>query len=1041
SANLDRSDEVRPYKTRSARARDETSSEEEEISDSSIEPRQIEEDFMDEDVQPSPVKKARVGAGASQPDCLLLEAYDEATRAWYDVQILELRRSKARVLFENVEPVEKTWIPIHYLRVRSDPCEMNLTRPLRVGAKVLAFRVRKDDALYFDAVIERIKRKKDKMAAGKENRCKAGAKAEDNEDEEIPVDGNMYKVKYQDGPVKGRSEWLLVHQLLKRNFSPVINYSILCKRLPDTHHVCLHPLIFVGLSFQVISDASNDESDFDLFKGWMAANTETLPSTVARKLTAISHSGDEQVSNLFACRLVHDGLQVVDEILSFRVAEKNPKKGDGKADVNAREYFVILCRSGMTVAIVKLNGSVARRVTRMIARLKKFAVGGLNHGEVLLIVLLSKYLVKWCGCSYEKCTWEDESSLDSPGDREKVKEFQAAQARYVKRSKQQKGSEKKPVTAYHEIFESPSYLNGALHDYQIRGLNWLRKKRFDGENVILADEMGLGKTIQIASLIASVMVEEKRTCGPFLIVVPLSTIANWKREIQKWCPDVNFAVLHDSQKGRQVMIDHEFDPLKLGVMRFEVLCTSYEVAVSAFSALSKVRWDTLIVDEGHRLKNDESILYAQLQKLQTKNKILLTGTPLQNNLNELFNLMIRMIHKLFEPYILRRLKKDVKIHLKAKVEKTVPISLTDIQKTFYAAILAKNLDVLNGRNKDNRHVSLNNVLMELRKCCNHAYLFDSAVKHHKNPDDTLAHLVQASGKFELLHLLLPKLKERGSKVLIFSQFKIMLDILETYLELFNNPESEYFIFLLSTRAGGQALSRAHRIGQKNNVLVLRLVTINTVEEKVISQARKKLMLESLVVGANQECKFSRKETELWLMSVLLLMDYQEILLYGAKQIVSDDQKLKSTKCSRVLTSELRALECETADDTSRSQRGACGLPEPDQAKKQAYAKTQQVVRALARQASVKYSDTFVDQLLQIENTENGDSFEDYNESLKFDFESRDGQDEGKVDEQMVQSRMYWNELLKDYAEQEKEDDVLGRGKRKRSHVSYCEQQM
>lgn len=459
-----------------------------------------------------------------------------------------------------------------------------------------------------------------------------------------------------------------------------------------------------------------------------------------------------------------------------------------------------------------------------------------------------------------------------------------------------------------------------MHPYQLEGLNWLIKLHDHGINGILADEMGLGKTLQTISLLAYLR-EARAIRGPHVIIVPKSVVGNWIREFKKWCPTIRTTRMLGNKADRERVVKHELplDPVT-GKRKFDVLVTSYEGILKEKANLGKIPWEYLIIDEAHRIKNENSSLSKVVRTMQTKFRVLITGTPLQNNLHELWALLnfllpevfgdaeqfdewfnvsstssqenvIRKLHTVLRPFMLRRVKNDVACSLPPKKETKLFIGLTQLQQEWYTRILRKDAHELNSLGGPDR-VRLLNILMQLRKVCNHPYLFDGAEEGPPYFDGP--HIWEASGKMMLLHKLLPKLKERGSRVLIFSQMTRVLDILEDYMRYvrfeycridgntdgekrdsqmddFNAPGSTKFCFLLSTRAGGlginlatadivmlydsdwnpqvdlQAMDRAHRIGQKKPVQVFRFVTEGSVEEKIIERADRKLFLDAAVI--------------------------------------------------------------------------------------------------------------------------------------------------------------------------------------------------
>lgn len=492
-----------------------------------------------------------------------------------------------------------------------------------------------------------------------------------------------------------------------------------------------------------------------------------------------------------------------------------------------------------------------------------------------------------------------------------------------------------------QFSDSPSYINGSLRSYQIQGLNWLISLHQNGLAGILADEMGLGKTLQTIAFLGYLRYIEK-VPGPFLVIAPKSTLNNWLREINRWTPEVNAFILQGTKEERSEIIRD-----KLLACNFDIAIASYEIIIKEKSSFKKFDWQYIVIDEAHRIKNEESMLSQVLREFSSRNRLLITGTPLQNNLHELWALLnfllpdifsdsqdfdawfsseatdedqdkvVKQLHTVLQPFLLRRIKNDVEKSLLPKKELNVYVGMSKMQKKWYKQILEKDLDAVNAENGSKESKTrLLNIVMQLRKCCNHPYLFDGA--EPGPPYTTDEHLVYNSAKLNVLDKLLKKLKEQGSRVLIFSQMSRLLDIMEDYcyfreyeycridgstahedrikaIDEYNSPDSSKFIFLLTTRAGGlginlttadavvlydsdwnpqadlQAMDRAHRIGQKKQVKVFRFVTDNSVEEKILERATQKLRLDQLVIQQNRVTAQKKKENKAESKDALLSM--------------------------------------------------------------------------------------------------------------------------------------------------------------------------
>ncbi|KAM9096863.1 chromodomain-helicase-DNA-binding protein 1 isoform 2-T2 [Sarcophilus harrisii] len=529
------------------------------------------------------------------------------------------------------------------------------------------------------------------------------------------------------------------------------------------------------------------------------------------------------------------------------------------------------------------------------------------------------YYCKWQGLPYSECSWEDGALIS--------KKFQLRIDEYFSRNQSKTTPFKdckvlKQRPRFVALKKQPSYIGGPegleLRDYQLNGLNWLAHSWCKGNSCILADEMGLGKTIQTISFL-NYLFHEHQLYGPFLLVVPLSTLTSWQREIQTWAPQMNAVVYLGDINSRNMIRTHEWMHLQTKRLKFNILLTTYEILLKDKAFLGGLNWAFIGVDEAHRLKNDDSLLYKTLIDFKSNHRLLITGTPLQNSLKELWSLLhfimpekfsswedfeeehgkgreygYASLHKELEPFLLRRVKKDVEKSLPAKVEQILRMEMSALQKQYYKWILTRNYKALSKGSKGSTSGFLN-IMMELKKCCNHCYLIKPPDNNEfYNKQEALQHLIRSSGKLILLDKLLIRLKERGNRVLIFSQMVRMLDILAEYLKYrqfpfqrldgsikgelrkqaldhFNAEGSEDFCFLLSTRAGGlginlasadtvvifdsdwnpqndlQAQARAHRIGQKKQVNIYRLVTKGSVEEDILERAKKKMVLDHLVI--------------------------------------------------------------------------------------------------------------------------------------------------------------------------------------------------
>jgi SNF2 family DNA or RNA helicase len=518
---------------------------------------------------------------------------------------------------------------------------------------------------------------------------------------------------------------------------------------------------------------------------------------------------------------------------------------------------------------------------------------------------------------------------------------------------------------------------GSLRDYQLGGMEWLLSLHSSGLNGILADEMGLGKTIQVIAFFCALK-ERFNTWGPHLVVMPLSVISSWKSDFNQFVPyGVDLYIHHGDKESRVPSFRNWLKSTNNEIisnaksMKIKIVLTTYDMIIKDVDLLKKIekinkRWVYLVIDEAHRIKNRASVLYSSLKELNSRRRLLLTGTPLQNNLEELWSLLafilpsifddlkqfcgwfnspfefndgtaqdkgnkicdiydkklneeekkiiVNSLHRVIKPFLLRRLKTDGADDIPPTLERIVQCPQSDLQIAVYDMIKKRisEHEKIKGTENTNDDIypaeyDFLNVLMQLRKLCNHPYLVLEDIL--SIPDDLYyKYLISSSGKMCVLDRLLKLLIPQNHKILIFSQMTTMMDILQGYIHnlgleffrldgsikaedremairSFNCSTSTCKIFLISTRAGGvginlqaadtiilydsdwnpqqdlQAMSRVHRLGQTKSVLVLRLVTVSneidqsiqkrinfTIEEKILMRARHKLDAERAILA-------------------------------------------------------------------------------------------------------------------------------------------------------------------------------------------------
>ncbi len=509
-----------------------------------------------------------------------------------------------------------------------------------------------------------------------------------------------------------------------------------------------------------------------------------------------------------------------------------------------------------------------------------------------------QFLIKWGNSQYTNSTYEHERDLvmmnihfetqvnlfmkyskkPTPDAFRKNILKENRQMRQMKKNIKSKGD----IQDYVKELRTKQFANGGqLRDYQAEGVAWLVGNHVNGKSMILADEMGLGKTIQTAAYL-TILKESFGIRGPFLIIVPLSTVTQWQRALTTWT-DINTILYTGTAADRAIIREYEFafECDRPGRIRnnqnflrhchkmntrgyqgkklwmIEAVVTTPEIfGAKDKSELLHIDWETLIIDEAHSKLKQMGSKFAMAmrdEKFLYQRCLLLTGTPIQNSMKELWTMLnvvdpavfgdrdqflacygnmqsketVDELHEIIRPYMLRRLKGDVEKNLPPKEETIIEVELTNMQKKYYRALYERNHAMLR---TFSGYRTVDNLAMELRKCCNHPFLLEgveeAAAKgvHFDSTEDEADFLVKASGKLVLLDKLLPKLKKGGHRVLIFSQFKIMLNIIEDYLGLREydheridgsitgkkrqmaidrfQRSSSVFVMLLTTRAGG-----------------------------------------------------------------------------------------------------------------------------------------------------------------------------------------------------------------------------------------------
>ena len=445
----------------------------------------------------------------------------------------------------------------------------------------------------------------------------------------------------------------------------------------------------------------------------------------------------------------------------------------------------------------------------------------------------------------------------------------------------------------------PEPLNSMLRPYQMRGFMWMQALDRLHMGGILADDMGLGKTLQVITLLLWAKRRGDQDSAS-IVVAPTSLVYNWMAEIAKFAPELRCAAGEGSQVQRAQTIARLSGPDR----DIDVYLTSYPLIRRDIGLLSKVPFRFAILDEAQYIKNAMSVGAGAVKQLKAQTRFALTGTPMENHPGELWSIFdfvlpgylnsfaqfmhrfgtgeeAEILRRRIRPFLLRRLKGDVLRELPEKVEITLTADMTEEQRRVYQASLLRLRPQVEGMIGGNNRIEMLAAITELRQICGH-------------PSLVLPSYAASSGKLDMLLDVLPGSLEAGHRALIFSQFTRMLKILQRRLEAvgiscmyldgetppkrrvemvqqFNAGEGQ--VFLISLKAGGsglnlvgadtvihfdpwwnpaaedQATDRVHRIGQKNTVTVIRMITRGSIEEQVVKLGeRKRAMFDQMITA-------------------------------------------------------------------------------------------------------------------------------------------------------------------------------------------------
>jgi len=465
-----------------------------------------------------------------------------------------------------------------------------------------------------------------------------------------------------------------------------------------------------------------------------------------------------------------------------------------------------------------------------------------------------------------------------------------------------------------ERLTPPERFHGELRPYQLRGVEWFRFLARHGMGACLADDMGLGKTIQLIGLLLEER-EKEKSVGPTLLVVPMSLVGNWQRELSRFGPSLRVLVHH----GLERMSGEGF---MARVEEYDVVIVTYGLTHRDFDDLVKIRWHRVALDEAQNIKNPAAKQSVAVRSLAATHRVALTGTPVENRLSELWSIMdflnpgylgsapdfrhrfagpierqrdadrAQRLRHLIRPFVLRRLKSDPNIvqDLPAKLEMTVFCNLTREQAALYEALVKDMLAQIDTTGGIQRRGLILAALVKLKQICNHP-------AHFLGDGSTLP---QRSGKVERLSEMLEEVVAEGDRALVFTQFRQMGHLLQPHLaqmlgaevlflhggvaqkartdmvERFQSGKEHLPLLILSLKAGGlglnltaanhvfhfdrwwnpavedQATDRAHRIGQSRQVQVHKFVCVGTLEERIAAMIENKRALADQIIGSGED---------------------------------------------------------------------------------------------------------------------------------------------------------------------------------------------